>query len=88
MKPNQRILNILIAFDQFAFCIITIGGSYPDETLSSAAWRWEQEDKKVGHILRPLIDKLFFFQEDHCFKSYLAEALRKQAPRDSDDYVL
>lgn len=77
---KQRILNLLIAFDQFAFCLLTLGGSMPDETASAAAWRGEQ----LGHILprffRPLIDLLFFFDPDHCKNAYIAEQRREQSP--------
>ena len=56
---KQRILNVLIALDQFLFCLATLGHSSPDETLSAAAWRWEQAGKLRGRVLRPLIDALF-----------------------------
>lgn len=35
----QQILNILVAFDQLAYTIVTLGYGMPDETLSSAAYR-------------------------------------------------
>lgn len=68
-----RALNWLIAFDQFAFCTVTLGRSSPDETLSAAAWRWEQAGKLRGRILRPLIDALFWFDPDHCRTSFESE---------------
>ena len=71
---KRRILNWLIAFDQFAFNTITLGHSSPDETLSAAAWRWEQAGKLRGRVLRPLIDVLFLpFERDHCQTAYLSE---------------
>ena len=71
---KQRILNVLIAFDQLAFATLTLGHSSPDETLSAAAWRWEQAGKLRGRILCPLIDALFLpFERDHCQMSYLSE---------------
>lgn len=39
---KQRILNLLIALDQLAYVIVTIGEGHPDETLSAAAWRLEK----------------------------------------------
>lgn len=83
---KQRILNLLIALDQFIFCVITLGKAMPDETMSAAAWRGEQLRKQngKGHILptffRPIIDALFWFDKDHCFKAYRAEVMRSQYP--------
>ena len=71
---KQRILNVLIALDQFLFCLATLGHSSPDETLSAAAWRWKQAGKLRGRILRPLIDAMFLpFERDHCQTAYLSE---------------
>lgn len=71
---KQRILNVLIALDQFLFCFATLGHSSPDETLSAAAWRWEQAGKLRGRVLCPLIDALFLpFERDHCETAYLSE---------------
>ena len=39
---KQRLLNILIALDQLAYVLVTLGAGHPDETLSAAAWRTEQ----------------------------------------------
>lgn len=89
MNTGRRIRNILVAFDQFAFSVLTLGWSYPDETLSSAAWRWEQQDKRIGYILRPIIDRIFFFEQDHCMNAHIFEAQRKHAPEqvDKDRYL-
>ena len=71
---KRRILNVLIALDQFLFCLATLGHSSPDETLSAAAWRWEQAGKWRGRVLCPLIDALFLpFERDHCQTAYLSE---------------
>ena len=71
---KQRILNMLIALDQFLFCLATLGHSSPDETLSAAAWRWEQAGELRGRLLCPLIDLLFLlFERDHCQTAYLSE---------------
>ena len=67
MSLRQRILNILIALDQLAWVVLTLGKGRPDETISAAAWRMEQEGKLAGRILRPLIDFLFLpLERDHC----------------------
>ena len=75
---KQRILNVLIALDQFLFCLATLGHSSPDETLSAASYRWETEGKVQGKLLRPFIDLLFWFDKNHCYESWLAENEQKQ----------
>ena len=71
---KQRILNLLIALDQLAWVIVTLGKGKPDETISAAMWRMEQEGKLAGRILRPLIDLLFRpLERDHCRLSFESE---------------
>jgi len=69
---KRCVLNLLIALDQMVFCLITFGASDPDETMSSAAWRMEQDGKFFG-FMRPVIDTLFWFDRNHCLRSYLKE---------------
>ncbi len=38
---KRRILNLLIALDQFLFSLVTLGHASPDETISAWAWRAE-----------------------------------------------
>lgn len=78
---KHRILNILISLDQFLFCVITLGKSMPDETASAAAWRGEQLGHKLPTFFRPIIDFLFFFDPNHCEKSYESEVLRLHSPK-------
>lgn len=78
---KQRILNILIALDQLAYVLLTLGAGHPDETLSAAAWRTEQTGKLGGRIFRPLIDLLFCpLEREHCRKAYESERLGRQLP--------
>lgn len=77
---TRRLLNWLTALDQFAFNTATLGHSSPDETLSAAAWRWEQSKKLQGRILRPLIDMLFWFDPAHCQSSFESERNRAHLP--------
>ena len=71
---KQRILNLLIALDQLAWVIVTLGKGKPDETISAAAWRMEQQGKLAGRILRPLIDALFRpLERNHCRESFESE---------------
>ena len=74
MKLKQYIINILVAFDQF-INVLFLG--QPNETISSRAWRCK-DVSSFWKVMRKFIDLLFFFQQQHCFKAYLAELNRKQ----------
>lgn len=76
------LIRILIAIDQLA---TTLVGGFPDETLSSYAYRLDVQGKPGGKIFRPLIDWLFSWQglpQGHCHASYDEERLRLQFPPD------
>lgn len=73
MKLDQ----VAIAFDQFVGSIFM--NCDADETMSAKLWRC-QCDKRRYKVLRVLVDKIFFWQMDHCFESYLAEKCRRQLP--------
>lgn len=78
---RQRILHLLIAVDQLLWVLLTLGKGHPDETISAAAWRMEQQGKVAGRILRPLIDALFRpLERDHCRKSFESELSDAQLP--------
>lgn len=78
---KQRILNILIAIDQLAWVVLTLGKGHPDETISAALWRMEQQGKLAGKLLRPFVDLLFRpIETDHCYKAWLSEIKGKQLP--------
>ena len=68
---------ILIALDQLLNTVLL---GFPDETLSSRAYRTEQEGYRLGGIIRPIIDTLLFFDPEHCRTSYETEMTRKQFP--------
>ena len=74
---KRYLINNAIAVDQI---FNTVLGGSPDETLSSRAYRTEQQNKIFGKIFRPVIDLLFFFDPLHCYESYLAESTRRQLP--------
>lgn len=80
----RRVLNWLISLDQFVWSTITLGGSHPDETISSAMYRYEKKGKLIGYFGRPIIDTIFFFDKQHCRKSYLAEVFRLQSFKVND----
>ncbi len=78
--------NVLIGIDQLGTAIV---GGFPDETLSSYAWRLDLQGKPFGRFFRPLIDGMasIFGQDHHCYRAWRAEVLRRQMPpelRDSD----
>lgn len=78
---KKRLGHILIAFDQLLWVFMTLGAGYPDETISAASWRMEQEGKLAGRKLRPVIDWLASsWGSDHCQKAFIGEQLRKQLP--------
>ena len=80
---KQRILNLLIALDQLAYVLVTLGRGSPDETLSAAAWRTEQEGRILGRIFRPAIDLLAMpLERDHCRKSFESERDGRHLPEE------
>lgn len=72
--------NVLIGMDQAANCAIKLsdGWGTPDEMLSARAWRLREDHPS----LRVLIDRLFFWDDDHCQECYEIEKARKQMPRE------
>lgn len=70
------LFNVWVAIDQLATALL---GGWPDETLSSYAWRLEKQGKFFG-FTRRLIDALFFWQEAHCYNAMKAEMERRQLP--------
>ncbi|WP_126458107.1 hypothetical protein [Sulfuritortus calidifontis] len=74
-------LNLLIALDQLAWVLLTLGNGSPDETISAAAYRMESQGKLAGRILRPVIDAIFLaLERDHCRLSYESEVSGSQLP--------
>ena len=78
---RQRLLNLLIAIDQLLWVVLTLGKGMPDETISAAAYRMEQQGKRAGRVLRPLIDALFWpLEREHCRLSFESEIHGRQLP--------
>lgn len=75
---KQYLLNVAIALDQLANAL---RGGAPDETLSAAAWRTEQQGRVLGRFFRPAIDMLFRpLEKDHCRESYESERTGRHLP--------
>jgi hypothetical protein len=70
------VFNLLLGFNQL---INTICLGYPDETISARAYRLHKKTR-IWYLTYRLIDMLFFFQPNHCYKAYLSEIDRKQSP--------
>lgn len=68
---------VLIALDQ---ALNAIGGGWPDETLSSRAWRWHVDG--VRHWPCQVIDHAaaLFGDANHCEDSFKSERLGRQLP--------
>ena len=80
---KQRVLNLLIALDQLAYVLVTLGAGHPDETLSAAAWRTEQKGRWLGRIFRPLIDMIFWpIERDHCRTAFESERNGRHLPEE------
>lgn len=77
---KRRFLNMAIAIDQLLWVLLTLGNGSPDETISAAAWRMEQQGKLAGRLLRPLIDTVLWFDKAHCATSFLSEVRKAQLP--------
>lgn len=78
---SRRIFNVMLALDQFLFCVLTLGNADPDESASAAAWRTEQKGRLLGRLFRPIIDWLFIpWQVEHCRHAFEAEMAKAQLP--------
>ena len=81
MKLTQRALHLFTAVDQLIYVLITLGKGYPDESLSSAAYRLELRGAFWGKVWRPVIDWLLApLEKNHCQQAYNAEKRRLQHP--------
>lgn len=67
--------KILIGIDQLLNALLA---GWPDETLSSRAYRWDVDG--VRKWPRRVIDRLFFWEKQHCYQSYLSEREGRQLP--------
>ena len=69
--------SVLIALDQL---VNALCGGWPDETISSRAWRWELAG--VRSWPRRVIDMAarLFGDREHCRESYESERLGRQLP--------
>jgi hypothetical protein len=71
-----RLKAVAIAIDQLVNAVF---GGWPDETISSRAYRWHLDGKRTWP--KRLIDTLFFFERDHCCASFNSEEIGAHLPR-------
>lgn len=73
-------IRIIIAVDQVG---TTLVGGFPDETLSSYAYRMDQKGRFWGRVFRPIIDFLFcwkYYPHGHCEDAYQGALQRVGLP--------
>lgn len=70
--------NFLIGLDQSLNCLVKLsdGWGTPDEMLSARAWRLRDQHP----ALRKWIDRLFFWDANHCEECFNIEMNREQFP--------
>lgn len=70
-------LQVLIAADQF---INTLFGGMADESLSSRAYRHSRDGSRKWP--EKVINRIFFWQKDHCKQAYESELKRAHLPKE------
>ncbi|MBU3823469.1 MAG: hypothetical protein H9917_01415 [Candidatus Oceanisphaera merdipullorum] len=74
-NKDPWLLRIAIGLDQLLNALL--GGDI-DETLSSRTYRRARGGSKAWQRLELIINRLFFWQTQHCRASYLDERQRRQ----------
>ena len=69
----SRIKKILIAFDQL-LAVIFFAKAQPESTFSSMCWKWHITGNRSWPY--KMVDKLFWFDPNHCETSYIEEQKR------------
>ncbi len=67
--------HVRTALDQ---CLNALCGGWPDETLSSRAYRWYVAGIRAWP--RNTLDTLFFWRLEHCRQSYEGERRHRHVP--------
>lgn len=76
----NRVFQLLLSLDQTfnTFISLFIGGGWADESLSARAYR--SREHKYWNKAYKAINKIFFWQTNHCEEAYLAEKNQQQLP--------
>lgn len=72
------VINFLLGLDQTLNTLVWLrseGFGLADETLSARAWRLRDDSRAYKFI-----NFIFFWQENHCLDSFIAEMERKHLP--------
>lgn len=72
---HKNAKNMVYSYDQMANA--TLAGD-KDEKISSRSYREESNGSLKWHLIRILIDAIFFFEPEHCKKSYYNEVLEAE----------
>jgi hypothetical protein len=70
----KYLFYIAIGLDQLINAVL---GGLPDETFSSRCYRCRR--KQPYKLLKAIIDGLFFWEDQHCYQSYISELNHTQA---------
>lgn len=78
-KIKRYFKNTLIGFDQFANAVLL---GYPDETFSARIYRKNLAGQRFWRLLRWTVDKMFFWDTEHCKGSYERELAGGHGPKE------
>ncbi len=67
---KYRLFILIVTLDVFLFTIVCFGNVKLGECASSAAWDLKIQGKWQGILAVSIINKIFFFQPEHCRKSW------------------
>ena len=68
----SRMFIVLLALDHAILAAATLGNCKPYEMISSALWSLEQDGKRIGLVLRPIVDLILSPRtRDHCRQSWV-----------------
>ena len=63
--------NFLIHMSQFVNSQLLLGN--PNETVSARVWR--NRHTRLGAFLVAVLDKIFFWEDDHCLNSHIQDLI-------------
>ena len=74
---KRYFLHVLIALDQF---LNAVTGGFADETLSSRIYRGACTGRRGWVVAEKCVNRLFFWQGEHCRRAWLRERQRAHFP--------
>lgn len=84
MTIAQRLKNLALALDHFAFALAMLGNVKPGEYASSAAWNMLLQNRWQGRVCVPIIDRIFFWDQAHCRESWESQRSMYQATNNNN----